>query len=281
MAQLTFPQKKLAAILTAVFFLLFAYGYRSAALLGAGTLRDRYLEWPRLEARRFTVRFSPADRSLAELVGKEADKAAAAVAELLPHDWSAEKPWLIIIPDQAALQEAFGWGEGSGALGVYLADTIKVLSPRAWHWLPAEDRVASFRAEGPLVHEYTHYVLDQRTGGNYPYWFSEGLAQLLEYKINGYQWVEEGSSPADGIFTPQTLDSALNRPESQARAYRQALSLVAYLESIWGVDGLNRLIDALGQGVSFDRALLSVYGFDRAELWQLWEADVSDNRAAF
>ncbi len=265
--------KKTHVVLAVTLLLLASgYGFSGAANFNSGgNLRSHYREWPGLESARFLVRYSPADRALAGRVAEEADLAAAKVARLLPHAMPADKPWLIIVPDQSTMKKAFGWGEGGGALGVYLAHTIKVLSPRAWHWLPVRDRVAVFAAEGPLVHEYTHYVLDLRTGGNYPYWFSEGLAQLTEYKINGYQWLEEDSSLAAGTFTPKALDRALNRPDTQARAYRQSLSLVTYLEALQGMDGLNRLIDGLGEGVPFDWALKKVYGLDQSGLWQQWE----------
>jgi hypothetical protein len=284
MAAIVSAKKRQAMILAVVFFLLAAGGYRLLYMAGfctPGTLRGHYREWPYIESERFVVRFTGADRELAGLIAKEAETAAAKVADVLPHQLAADKPWLVIVPDQATMKKAFGWGEGSGALGVYLADTVKVLSPRAWKWLPAKDRFKAFAAEGPLVHEYTHFVLDLRAGGNYTYWFSEGLAQLAEFKINGYEWLEADSSLGRGIFASTALDRALNRPETQARAYRQALSLVTYLEIRQGPEGLNRFIDVLGLGTPFDQALREVYGFDRAGLWQQWEEYFPDDTRWF
>ncbi|MBS4021157.1 MAG: hypothetical protein KGZ79_01860 [Dethiobacter sp.] len=238
----------------------------------AAVLRSHYAGFERVESDYFHIRINAADSELAPRLAQEADRVVGEVAKLLPHIHKTDKPWLIIAPDQKTLKAAFSWGEGTGALGVYMVDTLTILSPSAWDWVTKEKRLEVFLAEGPLAHEYTHYVLDLRTGGNYPYWFSEGLAQLVEYKLNGYEWVEQDSSLSD-FYTLAELESDFTALDRQALAYRQALSKVSYLESLRGMEGLNDLLDDLGRGISFYQALSEIYGLDRGsftEQWQSW-----------
>ncbi len=235
-------------------------------------LRRHYLEWQAYDSEHFHIRFSEHDSNLIPWLAQEADRAAEEVAILLPHHLQ-DNPWLVVVPDRETMQKAFGWGDSTGALGVYMVDTIKVLSPLAWDWLREEKRLKHFQAEGPLAHEYTHYVLDLRTGGNYPYWFSEGLAQLVEYKLNGYEWLEADSSLGSTVYTLSELERKFSGLDRQALAYRQSLSIVTYLESLQGMEGINALLDDLGRGHSFYQALHGLFGLDRESLgaeWQQW-----------
>jgi hypothetical protein len=140
--------------------------YPPWANIQAFWLRRNFLNWESQDTTGFHIRYQPEDQHLVLLVTEEAERAAAQVGTLLPYQSSVTKPWLIIAPDQRTMQRTFGWGENTGAVGVYMVNTIKVLSPQAWTWLPQELRLESFCQEGPLVHEYTHYVLDLRTRGN-------------------------------------------------------------------------------------------------------------------
>ncbi|MBS3887376.1 MAG: hypothetical protein KGZ41_08550 [Dethiobacter sp.] len=236
------------------------------------SVRRHYLTWPSLETKYFQLRYLPGDQVLAEKLGKEADKAVRQVAELIPHSVGEKRPWLIVIPSQERLQAAFGWGSETGALGVYLAETIKILSPMAWHWYPESKRWQSFISQGPLVHEYTHFVLELQAKGNYPRWFSEGFAQLTEYHLLGYEWLEADSSLANSLYSLEELDDSFDALPRQALAYRQALSMVSYLEALQGLAGLNQLLDKLGRGEPFYLALQQIYGLNRENFLRGWEA---------
>ena len=136
-----------------------------------------------------------------------------------------------------------------------------------------DKRLEVFSQQAPLVHEYTHFVLDLRTKGNYTRWFSEGLSQLMEYNILGFEWLEAGSSLSDSKYTLDELDRSFDSLPSDALAYRQSLSMITYLESLQGIEGLNELIEQLSKGIPFYRALQQVYGLDRSEFdanWQSW-----------
>ena len=239
----------------------------------ASSARRHYLQWPAMETEFFHMRFSEDDRALAVWLGSEADAAVKHVATILPHDTGDKRPWLVVVPDQETFKRVFGWGEGTRALGVYLADTIKVLTPRAWDWHHEQEQFDVFSQQGPLVHEYTHYVLDLRSPGNYTRWFSEGLAQLIEYEVLGYEWLEAGSSLANPLYELDDLDQNFDQQPNQALVYRQALSMVSYMQYLQGTDGLNRFMDILGESTPFYQALSQVYGLEKEEFllqWQEW-----------
>jgi hypothetical protein len=239
--------------------------------LTAAIVRRHYHNWLTLETPRFHLRFTAADREEAEWVATEAERVAFLVEEHLLYRPSDAKPWLVIAPDQAAIRQAFGWGDGTAASGVYLVDTIIILSPQAFSEGYKARRRQLYACQGPLVHEITHYVVDARAGGNYPRWFSEGLAQLMEYRLLNYEWLEEGSSLGSGVFSPDQLEQSFDTLDNQALAYRQALSLVTYLESLQGMGGINRLLDLLARGNTFYHAVQAVYGLDRNALHDSWE----------
>jgi hypothetical protein len=237
------------------------------------SVRRYYRHWPAMNTAFFHLRYPPQEEEMALWIGREADTAAIQVMELLPFEIPARLPWLVVVPHQDTLRQAFGWNEGTGALGVYLAGTVKILRPEAWDWVEEDNRYDVFQKQGPLVHEFTHYVLDIRTGGNYTRWFSEGMSQLAEFHILGYEWLESCSSLANPLYSLDELDESFDALPIQALAYRQALSKVAFLEALQGFDGLNRFVDTLGQGVPFYEALEHIYGMNREEFlarWQDW-----------
>jgi hypothetical protein len=245
--------------------------------ISAVSMRQNYRDWPSLESAYFHIRYSGDDRALAPLVAEEADRSAERVAAVIPYRQAPQKPWLVIVPDQNTMRHAFGWGEGTGALGVYTSNTITVLSPRSWDWEEENMRLFAFAGEGPLVHEITHYALDVRTGGNYLRWFSEGLAQLVEYNLLGSEWLEADSA-LNRLYSLDQLDGSFDYLDSQPLAYRQALSLVSYMEYLHGMEGINRLIDRLSKGTPFYKALHAEYGLDREAFlngWQSWYSEDS------
>ncbi|MBT9140498.1 MAG: hypothetical protein DDT30_01075 [Dehalococcoidia bacterium] len=145
----------------------------------------------------------------------------------------------------------------------------------AWHWYPESKRWHIFASEGSLVHEYTHFALELRARGNYPRWFSEGLVQLTEYHLLGYEWLEAESSLANPRYSLEELEHSFDALPQAALAHRQALSMVSYLETLQGQAGLNQFLDRLGRGEAFYQALQQIYGLNKENFqrgWEVWLA---------
>ncbi len=214
----------------------------------------------------FILKYTRADAAVAGAVLRQADLAYDRVTKDL--DYSPPgKVVLVLYPDRASLQRSFGWSSQDQALGVYWAGVIRLLSPRVW--LPTGDErqlEAAYGREGPVTHEFTHLVLDYRTDGNYPYWFTEGLAQWEEYRYTGYLWLEPQSRLDQPLYSVAELSTSFPALPNQALAYREAFLLVRMLDGEEGDGGLQRLVGLLAKGVSWDEALDEVYGMAPAGL---------------
>lgn len=241
-------------------------GRRQAWFLTRG-LRSR-------ESPHFLVRYRPEDEEVVSLVVEAAEFFYMPLSLRLGYT-PANKILLILYPDRQSLRNVFGWPDGEDALGVYWGGVIRILSPRAWDWLEPDRSLAEeFMSNGPLAHELTHYFLDYLTGGNYPRWFSEGLAQYEEYILTGYQWVEPGSDNV--IYSLDDLELRFDRLPAQPAAYRRAFLLVSYIASRYGDEKLREIVRELARGKTFDEALQRSLGLTRHELQEGFAAGVRE-----
>lgn len=233
-------------------------GNRSLAARAPG-----YQVW---EGRHTRVYYTPADADIAPVIGRQADKFYAPLTELT--GVAPPEPALIFIePDRNALRQSMGWGDGEGALGVYWSGVVRLLSPHVWIDAPDRAQLARmFRRTGPLAHELTHLTLDYAAAGNYPHWFSEGLAQWVERKLTGYVWIESSSTLEQPLYSYEELHRSFDALPNQALAYRQAYLWVAYLETLRGGDGLRQLVRELQAGRPWAVALQRVYSRSEKDL---------------
>lgn len=173
---------------------------------------------------------------------------------------------------QESLQQALG-GDYAPTLGAYYLGKLELLAPEVWRPdLEQEEALACYESEGPIVHELTHLLLDYQVLGQYPIWFSEGLAQYWEMRLRGYVWQEGGT---DWRNQPHSLaDLSCNfaaLPEQIA--YQEALSLVEFLYATAGDERMHNLVLGLGQGQQFTTALQDAFGqsLERMEYeWRAW-----------
>jgi hypothetical protein len=233
-----------------------------------------------LESRRFILHYDEElDAAWAPAVLECADGAREAVSRRM--GWSVlgaeeKKAHIILYPDYEPLAKQFG-GASFRALGAYWCEVIQLLSPRVWLGpAPSQGAARLFWTNGPLVHEYTHYVLDQLIpAGNYPRWLSEGLAQYVEYKETGYVWLDEANvikPPVRSavLYSLEELQRGFDSLPNTALAYRQAFLLTAYLEDSVGWTGINQFLFRLANLESFAQALQAVTGLSPAEFEQGW-----------
>lgn len=247
-------------------YTLFRTAQQSAVLAGA-------LRMPALTGAHFVVYYPPGEESAARLVLEAAERVFEPTVQQVGYRPAGRIP-VLMHPDRQSIRDVFGWAEGQSATGVYWAGVIRVLSPAVWVYAPTEEEWAErFRALNPLAHEFTHYLLDYMSGGNYPRWYTEGLAQLVEADVTGYMWLEPASSLRQPLYTLAELEGDFDALPNQALAYRQSHLLVRYLSERCGEGGLQRLNALLATAPSVNSAVAAECGLPAGSLepgWRAW-----------
>jgi hypothetical protein len=170
---------------------------------------------------------------------------------------------LVVYPTEEELAAHFGWGKDESALGVYSNGQISILSPSAW-MKPGFD-VEELAGKGPIAHEYTHYVVDEITRGNYKRWWTEGLAQYLEKKFYGFQFRAPKTYQISAYYSLQDMEADFDALD-QRQAYWQSLLAVEYIVEEYGEEGVRQMLQALSRGQVFHKALEKVWGISYDEL---------------
>ncbi len=183
---------------------------------------------------------------------------------------------LILYSAQDLLNESFGWEEERSAAGVYWAGNIRTLSPGAGRTqVSVPEKKIVFRAETPLAHELAHYVVDEKTGGNYTRWLTEGLAQLAEKEINGFKLAEPTAEEREKLYSLQEIDKYFDRYPQEVLAYWQSLKTVEYLVAQEGWEGIRTMLELLGKGKDLNNTLLKTYGISLKELQEIMEIQLT------
>lgn len=221
------------------------------------------------ETPHFIIRYVEADADMVAMVAEAAEAAYKPVTTALNYT-PKDKSLLIIYPDREAMKKAYGWDGGLNAMGFYWGGVIQILSPKAWM---KSQSVEEFITAGPLTHEYTHLVLDHLTRGNYSRWFTEGLAQYMEYKVNGYEWLTANNGLNGTLYGVKELDEHFDDLPNQALAYRQSLAAVRYIAEVHGDAKLEQVLSCLKSGQKVNKAIEKTLGIDYEsfkEMVALW-----------
>lgn len=170
------------------------------------------------------------------------------------------KPPLIILTTPEWLDSKLSGGYSLGAAGAYQPGVALVaLEP------------AQTVARSSLLHELTHHYVHLLSGGNYPEWYSEGVAQLMEYRYLGYRWFDAVGKKDYYMYSATQLNQEFYRLPDQVSAYRQALGLVQLMEQLGGGSTHGKILRDLGRGADFSLSVECHTGLNPEQIVALWK----------
>lgn len=169
---------------------------------------------------------------------------------------------IVVFTDRVSLQAAFNWPQDENTQGVYFRGIIYVQAPDVWID-DTEDMERVFFEKGPMVHEYTHLMVDVLTSGNYSRWFTEGVAQYVERQVTGYTLDEDFEVGEGQVYTYQEIMYNFDNLKDVAGAYLGALEMTDLLVKDGGIQELKEIMQLLKEGHSANNIFLQ-----RAPLFQ-------------
>lgn len=247
-----------------------AYAYEVYREAARTNMEFRTRNLPYIEGDHVRVKYQPQDREYAGIVLDAAERFYSPVAQKYGLK-STRKVTVVVYPSREDLNASFGWAANESAMGVYWVGVIRVLSPSSWveEKDPREMREV-FANVGPMAHELTHLAVDYATRGNCPRWFTEGLAQLEEYQLTGFRFTDLSGSDSRRFYPLRDLDRGFDDLADQALAYRESLSAVEYVNSVYGKDKLMEIVSLLGSGRGIGDAVEGALGVSLDKFQQNW-----------
>lgn len=221
--------------------------------------------YERLDTEHFMIKYTEANCQNATIVAEAAEQIYEPVIKLFNYEPTA--PTMVVMyPDSASLAKTFGWDKNERAMGVYWSGTIRILNPD--EWIIDGDKRQTFIREGPMAHEFAHLLVDYITLGNYPRWYTEGVAQYVEKKITGFELFNPAKYNNQSVeyYDFATLERDFDQFD-QGIAYGQCLQATELIADEYGEDKVFAILGYLKQGNDIAQSFTKATGqsFDRFE----------------
>ena len=216
------------------------------------------------ESEHFTYAYSQLSADSLALIQEESEHIFDAVNDFFGYQPTDKIP-VLIYPSGEALNERFGWEGDRSPMGVYWMGYINILAPEGWIDGSSAARTQIFRRMGPMAHEYSHYIIDGLTCGNYPRWFSEGVAQYVEQSL-GYFTTTLPAASERVLYPFDQLERHFDQTATQTQAYWQSLLTIHYLTETYGTPIIAQILEQLAQGQSFETILKTLTGLNYTAL---------------
>lgn len=168
----------------------------------------------------------------------------------------------------------------SGTIALCKYNRLMITSPKAltrgYGWVDT------------LVHEYVHYVINQRTSNRVPIWMHEGLAKFLERRWRGpdahrlqpssEHLLQQRVEKNDLITFAQMHPSMAKLPsqEDAAVAFAEVYTAMEYLREHAGKEAFQRLLAKISEGEEATVAFASVLGTSFPAFERDWRRALKD-----
>ena len=215
---------------------------------------------------RFIIKFSPADRVLAELARDWMDKVYPEVTGYFQHTLGT--PTIIeFFPNHDEFGVRTTGLPWIGTVGACTGNVIAMDVPRG----AAKNMMGAFDWARVLRHEFTHTVTLSMTNNRIPHWLTEAAA--CEQELAPRDWdncqLLASNYRAGMLFTLDTLTWGFIKPKrsiDRRLAYMQSQWVYQYLVEVYGQPKMLEFLRAFGAGKTEHEAFASVYGKPSEEI---------------
>ncbi len=213
-------------------------------------LVDSYEE---LETENFIVKYKSNDIKSAKMTAQIAEKYYNKICSTFNY-YPKDKTNIVIYNNKDELINNIGLKKRQAPIGVYYSGVINILSPHLWIKQDINQDYV-FEKNGPIVHEFTHLIVDEISNGNYPMWLTEGLALYTEYMTTGFEWGR------NIVYNQEVNIKDLNenfKNIDQNIAYRKSFEIVKNMDNKWGFEKIVTILNNLGEGNSMTKTVRAV-----------------------
>ena len=233
------------------------------------TYSDNRYQWKTLSGEQFTIYWYAGDLTFGEEVLNVALEGVRGIQELLEVFFPVNIEIYVyddVLAMQAAVPDAGQYWIAGHADPIQ--EVILVTLP------PGPDQ--RLEMERQIPHELMHVALnytDSHAYSNFPVWFNEGLASLVElYPNPEYPILIENAYEAGELLPMGNLCQAFPSDPGQALlAYAQSASFTQFLFDQFGEPGFNRMMAAYASGLNCEQGIEEALGSSLASLEESWQ----------
>ncbi len=230
-------------------------GYKALKVFAHVQSSELTPEFKIYETENFIIKYTDKDEDVVRVIGMIFEKCYEVVGMHYGY-YPENKTIVFVYNDQQSMWDYQQAVRGQAVMGLYNMGIIHVLSPKGY--LDREQVIAKqFEENGPILHEYVHRVIDDRSSGNVELWLTEGIALYEEYAVYGTEWAE-GFNYERYYSSDELRNGFMNLDETQS--YKQSYDIVRGLIEQHGRESLSSVLDELKKGNTLEAAFSKIYG---------------------
>ena len=226
-------------------------------------------KYERIETPHFVLRFTEADRVMAEEMPPALERMHAIVAGALQHT-PEQKTTIELMPDHEWFAVRITGMPDIHTIAASTGPVIAMESPRV-----GPRHTGEYDWERVVRHEYVHTVGLSRTKNRIPHWFTEAMAvhyELAPRDQSDCELLAEALRRGE-LFDMRKINIAVVRPEKptdRQQAYAQGAWMYDFIIGRWGEDAPLRMMDLYAKGVSEPAAIQAVLGVAQESFFGLF-----------
>lgn len=202
------------------------------------------------QSEHFIYKYTENDKNSISYIKENAEKSYNELSEIFDYNFKT-KLIIIIFPSTDEMNNVLKLPNEQKSIGLYYSGFISVLSPGEWvNNKNFKVQKTVFEQNGIILHELVHFFVDIKTNGNYPQWFTEGVALFFEKELIGNEW---GKGQVYNIkpYKVEELTQKFNELNIDY-AYRRSYEIISSYLNNRDVIELMNILDKLGEGYALD-----------------------------